>query len=330
MNFRNLHTYRDPGNDRVRIRARDARSADELAEGFRKLEAGQLELSRQQAVFSDQKAEWQRSHANEPIISNPAPAPIPANLVHGQLTLEALQAAATAHNNPVAERVEQLSTTDMIMQLVNKDHDRLEAGSRAEKQLVADPEDPMTEINRLERLERQLAVHSILTLPEPDLPDDDELTKLMAIVEKAWPQLVGAEPTEVRNGLIWASHAFKRPGLNSEFYPTTLMDGARSWLKGQGYHSSLSLRAFLSSVIASGDIPYSDLSRFPWDIELGVTPVSERAQPSSKWHTVLSTRKVLPPTLLDRPLVDMRRPSFQMLRTSAEEDNLRSPVRIVR
>jgi len=70
--------------------------------------------------------------------------------------------------------------------------------------------------------------------------------------------------------------------LNSEFYPTHWLDVGRDWLKRRGYSTNINLRAIVAAAICS-NVPYSSLSTWPHNIELGLAR-GDIAKPSNAWR----------------------------------------------
>jgi hypothetical protein len=160
-------------------------------------------------------------------------------------------------------------------------------------------------IDRLEsenaRLQRQLGTAGVRQLPTADLPCGEELAMLRAMVLRVHPTTLTCTIDEFERAIRYFAFARRQPEPNNQFYPVFWLDAAREFLARNGYANAVSLRALVAAAIASG-VTYTPLTRWPYDIELGLTR-GDASKPSNAWREVLKRGKIPDPTPLKRQLL---------------------------
>ncbi len=175
----------------------------------------------------------------------------------------------------------------------------------------------MTDAERIAFLERendrqtrQLSLAGVTELPKADVPDAGELVQLHGMVVHKYPVLKCLQD-EFERALLFCAFARRQEKLNASFFPMFWWDGAKDWLRRQGYPSNLSLAAFTAACVASG-VPYSPLQNYPRDLEFGLQ-VGGTSRPSNAWRDVLANG-IPRPIPLNRPLVRNAEP-YAMIST---------------
>lgn len=156
-----------------------------------------------------------------------------------------------------------------------------------------------------------------------DLPNADQLAQLLALVEGTYPQLKpnADEPhhrAHVFNALRFLANVRRSEKLSPRFGLYYFQDWCGQFLRDNAILTGVSPRALMAAIVASGDIKFSALTRFPFDISLGLYP-SEASVPSNAWR---SFRLLAPVVESDRP-----RPEFRVGRVQRPDDQ---GVRVVR
>jgi hypothetical protein len=174
------------------------------------------------------------------------------------------------------------------------------------------------------RLRTVLSRAGIYLLPPPDMPNDAELSKLLKMVEQAYPRLrcpeggpgfAEANLDQFRNTIRWACYAYRVAEPATEYATVFWMDAVRSFHAEQGYSiDRVAVRPFTAGIIASG-IVFGALDEFPFGVNIGVS-LGTAADPSDAWRDVLRNGVKRPVELRSRPMqqptrLDMVRPHIR-------------------
>ena len=136
-----------------------------------------------------------------------------------------------------------------------------------------------------------------------DLPTDNEVDQLLALVERTWPRL---KPTRDEPGhragflgamrrLVFARRSEK---LNADRGLLWFADEATCWLADRGAQLRVSGKAFLSAALVSR-IAATAADRFPHDVELALSLGDGHA--NLAWQETLRSMELLPPLPPRRP-----------------------------
>lgn len=153
------------------------------------------------------------------------------------------------------------------------------------------------------RLRAMLARAGVTVPPSAELPNEEELDKLIAMVEAAHPRLkcpdgskefIAANKTEVFNAIHFLCFAFRTEKLATQRSPAFWFDALREWAANRGYANvKVNLRPFTVAAIASR-VAYSPIDNYPY-LSFGLS-LGGVGQPSTAWRDTLRTRTLVPPT----------------------------------
>jgi hypothetical protein len=121
------------------------------------------------------------------------------------------------------------------------------------------------------------------------LPDDSEVTRLLALVEAAHPALK-PPPNETGhrrhfiNAIHYLTFAYRSDQFSS-YATTVFLDDCSVWLQKFDIAGGVALRAFVCAAIAQRFI-YSNPEQFPYQIELGIG-LGASARPFAGWKFTL-------------------------------------------
>jgi hypothetical protein len=135
-----------------------------------------------------------------------------------------------------------------------------------------------------------------------DLPDPQQLDRLLDLVEAAYPQLRpnADEPhhrQHVFNAFRFLVNVRRSEKLSPRYGLYYFLDWCGQFLRDNGVLTGVSHRGLTAAIAASCDIRFSSLQRYPFDIEIGLYP-SEASVPSNAWR---SFRLLAPVVTNDRP-----------------------------
>jgi hypothetical protein len=153
-------------------------------------------------------------------------------------------------------------------------------------------------INENAMLRSRLRAAGLLA-PPADLPNADEVSQLLTLVETTHPVLRPA-PTEEKtfsqhfvNALHYLAFAYRKEDF-SRYSASVFLDEASSWLSRFEIAGGTSLKAFMAAVVVS-HVRYSPLNQYPFGLELGLA-LGGSGQPIAAWRETLSAGCVPPPT----------------------------------
>ena len=184
----------------------------------------------------------------------------------------------------------------------------------------------MDDLARIAELKKENAdlkarlVAAGLAPPPADLPNDEQTTKLLDLVEAAHPKLAppttaeaAGHPRAFLNACHYLLHARRSDygRLNPTYGVLFFVDDASAWLRRYNIQGGTTQRAFVAACAASA-INISPTTWFPCDMEIGLS-TGGTSRPVVGWRDVLCDG-VLEPVDLDRPLVRAQQ-SAQILRT---------------
>ena len=145
------------------------------------------------------------------------------------------------------------------------------------------------------RLRAMLARAGVTILPEPDLPNSEELDRLLKMVERAEPRLkcpegskevIAINREQFANAIHFLCFVYRVDKPNNSYAASVWVDGCREWLRSQAIHpSEMSLRPFVAAALASG-IVYEPLSEYPFGVNLGIS-LGSATRPSTAWRDVV-------------------------------------------
>ena len=154
------------------------------------------------------------------------------------------------------------------------------------------------------RVEPQVRVTN--PLPRVALPNEEQCRQLCEIVFQRYPSLRprrGEEEefaAEFRAAIRFVEHHGRRAQLDRDRGIGWWIDTARDWLSQHGGGNSLvGGNAFVAAVIAAGDVPHRD----PLEpgFAIGLQHTGGGIEASARWHTVLTTGRLLDPVPPERP-----------------------------
>ena len=169
----------------------------------------------------------------------------------------------------------------------------------------------MDDIARIAELETENAnlkarlVAAGLAPPPADLPNDEQTTKLLELVEAEYPRLAPTQQEAANhrqafsNALHWCLFVRRSDALNSQFAASYFVDQCTAWLSRYGIVGGTNQRALCAAAVASG-IGTTKFDRFPFDVELAIG-LGGTSRPKAGWREVLDARAVRAPLPLDRP-----------------------------
>jgi hypothetical protein len=161
----------------------------------------------------------------------------------------------------------------------------------------------MTLEDRISALERENAklkakLQRVGLMPKPvDLPTDNQVDRLIAIVTEAHPKLKPAEnETAYRqhfiNSLHYLTFAFRADNF-SQYATTVHLDECSTWLQKFDLVGGTSMKAFVAAAIAQR-FNHSKTDDYPYGIELAIG-LGASAHPVMAWRTTLRDGRVPPP-----------------------------------
>lgn len=139
------------------------------------------------------------------------------------------------------------------------------------------------------RLRTIIARHGISLLPEPDLPNSEELDRLLSMVWSKYPVLKSPEANykaQVSDALRYLAVVY-RPDKPDTLHDVRVWIGnATEFLKGQGFNPpSIGLKAFVAACLAAR-VSHEPLDEFPFAVNLGLS-LGSASKPSAAWRDVL-------------------------------------------
>jgi hypothetical protein len=134
--------------------------------------------------------------------------------------------------------------------------------------------------------------------PDADLPNDDEVTKLLHIVGTHHHRLIPREMEEVaphrerfKQALFYLQFC-RKSDKPSPYSLASFCDACNEWLRRYDQIGDVGTRPFLAACAAS-DIRISSTANFPYDIDVGlVSGVMDRAY--AGWRAVLARNAPAP------------------------------------
>jgi hypothetical protein len=160
------------------------------------------------------------------------------------------------------------------------------------------PEQRITELER-ENLKLKAKLKKVGLLPQSvDLPNENEVDRLIALVEEAHPKLKPAEnETSHRqhfaNAIYFLSFAYRAENF-SQYQATVHLDECTTWLQKFDIAGGTSMKAFVAGAIAQR-FNHSKTDDFPFGIELAIG-LGSSARPFAGWRVTLRNGRV-PPTV---------------------------------
>jgi hypothetical protein len=144
-----------------------------------------------------------------------------------------------------------------------------------------------------------------LASPPSNLPTAEEFDQLLAMVRDRYPICKrpesASDASEARyrrafaNGFRFVIQAFKRAEPNSSVSGDWWVGEAQEFLRSIGAPAEVSWSALCAAIIATGDIPYTDPSLFPY-INVGLSRGSREHPYKPIYKEILAgTRSFLPP-----------------------------------
>jgi hypothetical protein len=133
------------------------------------------------------------------------------------------------------------------------------------------------------------------------MPSEAELRRLLSIVGARFPNLrpkfsgPRAEADEIEYfrqfGAAFRAlgHMGRSDALDRKHAATFWADSAEDLLRAQGASETVSVGPLTTALIAHGDILFSDVARFPYDLEFGLC-IGDAGRPArDAWRRVLNT-----------------------------------------
>jgi hypothetical protein len=156
-----------------------------------------------------------------------------------------------------------------------------------------------TENNRLRAM---LARAGVSLLPAADLPDADQLARLLKMVEQKYPQLKCPEDSDKKqfaHAIRYLAFVYRLDRPNTLYATSFWVDGCGEWLRSQGIHSEMGLRPFTAAVVASGIVFGPSFDDWPYGINIGIN-LGSASRPSAAWRDVLKNGVPSPVELKNR------------------------------
>lgn len=135
------------------------------------------------------------------------------------------------------------------------------------------------------RLKAMLSRAGVSILPSADLPNDEELDRLLRMVEAAYPKLRPINKEQFARAIHFLVYVYRVEKPNTLYATTFWIDGAREWFRSQGISSEMTLKPFVAAALAS-NIVFAPLDEFPFGVDLGIN-LGSASKPSSAWRDVL-------------------------------------------
>ena len=158
-----------------------------------------------------------------------------------------------------------------------------------------------------QRQEQQVKIGAP-ALPRLAMPNADQLDQLLTIVLRQYPALRARddEPddfrAQFRSAFTRLMHCGRRDKVDTERTLSWWCDDAREWCRQHHVNPSwVGGGALVASALAHGDIPFTSLDAWP-HISLGLQFGGGGREPLGKWHTVLTTGKLLEPMPPQHPV----------------------------
>jgi hypothetical protein len=147
--------------------------------------------------------------------------------------------------------------------------------------------------------------------PPSNLPSAEEFDQLLAKVRERFPTFrrdpSSSDANEVRyrrhfaNAFRYVSQAYKRAEPNAGYSGDFWVGEAGEFLSTIGVASEVSWGALVAAIIATGDIPYTDPSQFPY-VNIGLSRGSREHPYKPIYKEILAgTRSFLPPIEKNAP-----------------------------
>ena len=140
------------------------------------------------------------------------------------------------------------------------------------------------------------------------VPTDGEFARLLGIVVERYPQLRSEYPSfQAEFCAAWKrlQHIGRRDRLDTDRGLGWWLDDAAQWLRENSVSpTSITGPAFVSALVAQGDVGYAPLDNYPCDLGFALQ-FGGGGRPASNdgWRHVLQTGNLRAPTPLDRPIV---------------------------
>jgi hypothetical protein len=129
-------------------------------------------------------------------------------------------------------------------------------------------------------------------LPAADLPNVDELDRLIRMVATKYPCLkcpAGDEPAyreQMARAMSYLVHVYRKDTPDTEHAVSFWIDNCRDFLAAQGINArAMTIQAFVTAAVASG-IVHEPLDQFPYGINLGIS-LGSASRPSDAWRSIL-------------------------------------------